>query len=272
MDDPMIIDLTSCVEKEECVKRCQNILKRTVIEPGEEEYRENLVLHKSLVCVVCDCSITGRDPVHWISKNVLITHKNVLSHTYHYQNGINPVLLAQYTLPDSDLTGLLLSPRSRMKHSDYMCCVGCYKILSDGKKLNKPPKYAISNGFAIGHLPHDYTNNMTPLVNSLVAPVRAFNYFISFHGGKEHKITGNFTFFAQDVAQNIGALQHISQTNNNPCVFIVLIGSFTQRQLDKIKTQGIYHVETFQKVYRFLHDNNDNYSTLPTIEDLPLPI
>ncbi len=49
--------------------------------------------------------------------------------------------------------------------------------------------------------------------------------------GKEHKITGNFTFFAQDVSQNIGALQHISQTNNNPCVFIVLIGSFTQRQL-----------------------------------------
>jgi hypothetical protein len=25
-------------------------------------------------------------------------------------------------------------------------------------------------------------------------------------------------------------------------------------------------------VYSFLHDNNDNYSTLPTIEDLPLPL
>jgi hypothetical protein len=58
--------------------------------------------------------------------------------------------------------------------------------------------------------------------------VRAFNYFISFHGG-DHKIKGTFTFFAQDVAWNIGALQHISQVNNNPCVFIVLIGSFSQR-------------------------------------------
>jgi hypothetical protein len=40
---------------------------------------------------------------------------------------------------------------------------------------------------------------VTPLVNKLVAPVRAFNYFISFHGG-DHKIKGTFTFFAQDVA------------------------------------------------------------------------
>jgi hypothetical protein len=28
-------------------------------------------------------------------------------------------------------------------------------------------------------------------VNNLVAPVRAFNYFIAFNGGKEEKITGN---------------------------------------------------------------------------------
>jgi hypothetical protein len=97
------------------VKRCQNFLRRTLVTPGEDEYREGLVLHKSLVCVVCDCSITGRDSVHLISKNMLKTHKNILSYTYHYQDGINPVLLAQYTLSDPDKTGLLLSPRSRKK-------------------------------------------------------------------------------------------------------------------------------------------------------------
>jgi len=103
-----------------------------------------------------------------------------------------------------------------------MCCAQCYNTLSVGKHLSKPPKYAISNGFAIGHLPDEYASNLTPLVNNLVAPVRAFNYFISFNGGKEHKITGNFTFF-------------------------------------------------FRNVYSFLHANNDNYSTLPSIEDVPLP-
>jgi hypothetical protein len=270
---PILVDICSSVEKEACVRRCQDLIRRTLVTEEEVDYREGLVIHKSLVCVVCDCSITGRDAFHWISKDVLKANEFVLSYRYHYQDGINPVLLSQYTLSDRDLTGLLLSPRARRKTTDgsYMCCDQCYKPFSVGIRLSKPPKYAISNGFAIGHLPDEYATNLTPLVNNLVAPVRAFNYFISFNGGKEHKITGNFTFFAQDVSQNIGALQHISQTNNNPCVFIVLIGSFTQRQLDKIRTQGTYHVDTFRNVYSFLHANNDNYSTLPSIEDVPLP-
>jgi hypothetical protein len=270
---PFLVDICSSVEKETCVQRCQDLIRCTLVTEEEVDYREGLVIHKSLVCVVCDCSITGRDAVHWISKDVLKTNEYVLSYSYHYQDGINPALLSRYTLSDRDLTGLLLSPRARRKttNGSYMCCDQCYKPFSVGNRLSKPPKYAISNGFAIGHLPDEYANNLTPLVNNLVAPVRAFNYFISFNGGKEHKITGNFTFSAQDVSQNIGALQHISQTNNNPCVFIVLIGSFTQRQLDKIRTQGTYHVDTFRNVYSFLHAKNDNYSTLPSIEDVPLP-
>jgi hypothetical protein len=139
------------------------------------------------------------------------------------------------------------------------------------KVQKKPPKYAISNGFAIGHLPINIAKSITPLVNNLVAPVRAFNYFVSFNGGKEQKITGNFTFFAQDVAQNIGALQHTSLANNNPSIFIVLMGSFTRGQLEKIRTQGTYNVETFRDVYRFLHTNNDYYSTFPPVDNVPLP-
>ena len=269
----LAFDIASRVEKVHCVQKCQEFLNRTLVMPEEVDFKEGYVVHKSLVCVVCDCSITGTDSVHWIPRLLLKNHKNVLSYTYHYRDGINPILLAQYTLSDPELSGLLLSPRSRYKINDrsYTCCGNCYTHLYESEKLNKPPKYAISNGFAIGHLPDEISQNMTPLVNNLVAPIRAFNYFISFNGGKEHKITGNFTFFAQDVAQNIGALHHVSQTNNNPCVFIVLIGSFTQRQLEKIKTQGTYHVDTFKNVYSFLHANNDNYSTLPDIEDVPLP-
>ena len=76
-----------------------------------------------------------------------------------------------------------------------MSCEDCYKVLCDKKRRPTPPKFAISNGFAIGHLPEDISKNVTPLVNNLVAPVRAFNYFVSFNGGREQKITGNFTFF-----------------------------------------------------------------------------
>jgi hypothetical protein len=102
----------------------------------------------------------------------------------------------------------------------YMCCQPCYEELQNLKKRRSPPKYAISNGFAIGHLPEEISKDITPLVNNLVAPVRAFNYFISFNGGREQKITGNFTFFAQDVSQNIGAIQHTCGINNNPSIYI----------------------------------------------------
>ncbi len=41
--------------------------------------------------------------------------------------------------------------------------------------------------WTIGHLPEEISKDITPLVNNLVAPVRAFNYFISFNGGREQK-------------------------------------------------------------------------------------
>jgi len=273
INTPLLVDICSSVEKENCTIHCQELLSRTLLTPDCEDYKEGLFLHKSLVCVVCDRCVTGRESFHWISKTLLLFHKNVLSYKYFYGGGINDILKAQYSLSDPELADLLLSPRTWKKKTDgfYMCCQHCYNHLAEPKPLKKPPKYAISNGFAIGHLPHEIATNMTPLVNNLVAPIRAFNYFLSFSGGREQKITGNFTFFAQDVAQNMGALQYTSSANNNPCVFIVLIGSFTPRQLDKIKTQGTYHVETFRKVYNFLHANNEHYSGLPSVEHVPLP-
>ena len=101
---PLLVDICSSVEKETCVQRCKELIRRTLVTPEEFDYREGLVTHKTLVCVVCDCSITGRDAVHWISKDVLKANQNVLSYRYHYQDGINPVLLSQYTLSDRELT------------------------------------------------------------------------------------------------------------------------------------------------------------------------
>ena len=153
----LAFDIASRIEKVHCVQKCQEFLNRTLVMPEEVDFKEGYVVHKSLVCVVCDCSITGTDSVHWIPRLLLKNHKNVLSYTYHYRDGINPILLAQYTLSDPELSGLLLSPRSRYKINDrsYTCCGNCYTHLYESEKLNKPPKYAISNGFAIGHLPDE---------------------------------------------------------------------------------------------------------------------
>jgi hypothetical protein len=268
-----IDDIASTIRIQESVDRFYNHFGRTLLEAHEAHYTEGQSVHRSLVCVVCDCFIIGRDEYHWISKECLLFHRDILSHNYFYKNGINPILRSQYYVGDSMLSELLLSPRARKKHdgSFYMCCTLCHDDLHDMKSRKKPPKFSISNGFAIGFLPDNLSQDITPLVNNFVAPIRAFNYFLSFYGGREKKITGNFTFFAQDVAHNMGALQHTCLTSNNPCVFIVLLGSFTQGQLDKIKTQGSYDVELFKRIYNFLHNNNDNYCLLPSMDDIPLP-
>jgi hypothetical protein len=259
---------------EEQIWSCQSSINQTLLCEDEKGYIEGFCAHKALVCVTCDRCIIGIQACHWIPAKTLKFHEKILSASYHYINGINVSLKLQYTVEDELIHHLLLSPRARNKiiDSTYMCCEDCFSILLEHKLRKKPPKFAISNGFAIGHLPETIAREITPLVNNLVAPVRAFNYFVSFHGGREQKITGNFTFFAQDVSQNLGTLQHISSSGNNPCVFIVLLGSFTSSQLEKIKSHGSYNVETFKKVYKFLHENNEHYSTLPSVDNVPIPL
>ena len=269
--EPIII--SDMVETIQTVAKMQTSLKQTLLTQDERGYKPNSMLHQAMVCVVCDHSIIGTDRVMWITVSTLQYHANVLSASYCYSEGINPTLRAQYTLVEPELNNLLLSPRARKDEVQncYMCCEMCHNALSDLKHRQTPPQFAISNGFAIGQLPADIATYTSPLMNNLLAPVRAFNYFLSFNGGREQKITGNFTFFAQDVSQNIGALEHIAQTMNNPSVFVILLGSFTPAQLGKIRTHGTYNVDTFKAIYRFLHENNPNYAQLPSVLDLPLP-
>ncbi len=53
---PILVDICSSVEKEACVRRCQDLIRRTLVTEEEVDYREGLVIHKSLVCVVCACN------------------------------------------------------------------------------------------------------------------------------------------------------------------------------------------------------------------------
>jgi hypothetical protein len=55
-------------------------------------------------------------------------------------------------------------------------------------------------------------------------------------------------------------------------VFVILSGSFTPLQLDKIRKQGCYSCETFEKIYSFLHANNKHFSTFPSINNIPRPV
>ncbi len=64
------------------------------------------------------------------------------------------MLIDQYCI--QDFQGLLLSPRSFRDEAGLECCSSCFDSLKPSNTKDagsKPPKHAITNGFAIGNIP-----------------------------------------------------------------------------------------------------------------------
>jgi hypothetical protein len=112
----------------------------------------------------------------------------------------NETLRACYRVGDEELKELLLSPRARVKMSgDYICILQCYKSLKQKSIDKNPPKFAISNHFAIRCLPEILSSSLTEIIGPLLSTVRPFAYVMNYNGGAHKSITGTFTFFNQDV-------------------------------------------------------------------------
>ena len=130
---------------------------------------------------------------------------------------LNPILVNQYEVENEDLKHLLLSPRAKFSNdTGYTCCNSCYTSLCGAKKkeVKSPPKKAIANGFAIGHVPNiltivdesgvEHTMTINPeedlsdLLCSAISPVRSFGYIQAWSGGSQKSITGHFSLFSVD--------------------------------------------------------------------------
>lgn len=69
---------------------------------------------------------------------------------------LNPILISQYEIDDTDLKGILLSPRAYFDENGFEYCVSCRDALRPSEQENAGshlPKHAIANGFVIGHIP-----------------------------------------------------------------------------------------------------------------------
>ena len=110
---------------------------------------------------MCNELIKGVEPFRWIDEEVLRDDNvkdrlGVERYEEHYQLELKHELLRQYTLPG--LEGMLLSPRSKRSVDEKRtCCEECYKSLTKSRGNDNddcgPPKKAIANGFACGHIP-----------------------------------------------------------------------------------------------------------------------
>ena len=76
---------------------------------------------------------------------------------------------------------------------DYICCLQCYNFLKEKRIDKHPPKFSISNHFAIGYLPEILTSNITKISGKHLSTVRPFAYTMTYNGGAHKSITGTFT-------------------------------------------------------------------------------
>jgi len=194
--------------------------------------------HAANICVVCDTFIIGIEPIEWLSKEQLLKHKvrlSVANYESFFNRKLPSVLVDQYNVEDIDLRHMLLSPRAKTKDNKliYMCCTSCKLSLSDSKAKTAPPRHAITNGFVIGSVPSTILPecDITELLAAMIAPVRPFNYAMSYSGGAHKSIKGHHSFFEQNVEHIGGLIQNYFATGNmNPHVYCILCGRFTLKQ------------------------------------------
>jgi flagellar biosynthesis GTPase FlhF len=147
--------ISQFVETTESLKLAFEYLLKTKI--GEDEqlpeylsspgihYPLKGMCHQANVCVCCDRFITGTNEVKWISKETLIRNQFRLQ-----DHELTVSLKNCYNVFDPDLQHCLLSPRARVNTRDeFTCCSQCSDSLRPHMRDKSPPKFAISNKWAI---------------------------------------------------------------------------------------------------------------------------
>jgi hypothetical protein len=141
------------------------------LNPPDENFKKSLVMkaikqairtkrpngtHQATVCVVCDRVIIGEEKVCNISTERLEENRHRIS-VLRMKNSIaNLCIPCWWSNIVEGLDRLLLSPRAYREGDNFECCQSCNSSMQASKakkKGSKPPKYAIANGFAIGHFP-----------------------------------------------------------------------------------------------------------------------
>ena len=230
------------------------------------------------ICVVCDELIIGLEPVKYLTKEQILINKDrisVESFESHYVVQLNEELKSQYQVRDEDLHGILLSPRGVREHPQgvysYICCNSCYNSMVTGCREEKqnPPKFAIANGFVIGHiprtdltyhdsegqphslrLPFDPERDLDDLICSAISPVRPYGYVHAYQGGSQKSITGHFSFFSVDQSHVGGVLNKYKNVGNNEMqpsknIFVVLCGRMTPNQKRVVRDRAKMNTTMF---------------------------
>eukprot|EP00986_Skeletonema_menzelii_P013820 scaffold8448_cov188-Skeletonema_menzelii.AAC.1 len=231
------------------------------------------------VCILCDRLIIGCETVHTITSRQLLSQSSkisVRSYEDYHQVALKEELVSQYHI--NGLEGLLLSPRARSHSKDgaiaYDACNQC--ACSWEKNCNSPPKHAIANGFAIGHVPEQIISNdeeITEEMCALLSPVRPFAYIFAYSAGAHKAIRGHFSFFEVDLTHTGAAMNHFLKTGANPLVYAILCGRMTPKQKEIVKKRVRLDTSTMTKLLEWFvrESGHTGYKDVTPPTDCPQP-
>ena len=239
-----------------------------------EDHTTGCKMHKACVCVVCDRLIKGTAPVRYLKKQDLLRNENVLSVTFFNSTTgipISEMLRNQYKLDDPYLNALLLSPRSGNTYDGYMCCQQCYDVLIKKSIKTKPPKYAISNGNAIGYVPAWVVEEITEILSALVARIQILSYVFNYYGGAHKAIKGSHMFFINDPEYIGASFQHLVESTKSK-VYTMITGRMTVNQRQIVRQRCEVDTEDYKKLLNFFIENHPSYADMQPPESSPSPV
>ena len=270
------------VETEGPIKNAISVISRTL----RDHYH-----FKASVCVICDRFIIGVEKIHSLTKErILLNSHRISVKMYEDFYGINmhPILIQQYEI--NDINGLLLSPRSHRTGDSFECCSACFDALrpSRAKDSNKPPKHAIANGFAFGHVPRvinikgEDTPRQTDLTNDMIGDImgpslaaqRAHGFVFAFTGGAQKSLMGSYHFFDVDQSHVGAVINHYRSTGANDHIVCALCGRMTPNQKERAREMSNLDTKMYIDLLTWLicESGHYGYKNLTPPNECPQPI
>ena len=183
-------DLCGTIDRKDPLDKSLKMISRT---------ERSGIKHSACVCVICDCFIIGTEPICWLAQEQIKEKESVLSVSYLELNVGKQLpigLRNQYKISNNEsLSALLLSPRAQHCNGSFMACQLCHRNVAYSKG-DKPPKFAISNGFCIGGLPDNIIDGeISDILESSVSKFRIFVNIYCYNAGAHKAIKGHHVFF-----------------------------------------------------------------------------
>ena len=248
-------------------------------------------MHKTHVCVICDCFILGTDFLRHLRGNDIKIHKHrigVESYEKYYKTNLDKELVKQYHVPN--LPGLLLSPRSRKTDKGYGTCLACCEGMQ-GNHISKknPPKFAIANGFVIGSFPEVFSyidkdgNEVRAEVNveedandvlrAFLAPIRPYGFVTAFSGGSHRSVHGHYQYFEMNQAHVGGVMNHLDPTGAGRSIFAVICGRMTlsQREIARNRARIDTSIYTSLLSWFIQKSGHPGYKDVVVPDEIPQP-